>query len=371
MAPLAGRIVPTYGERLDRYATVAGSLALLSDRRLRDLVGGASVLGAGIGGTSMLLTVDEAPVFVKCVPLTDLERRPVNIMSTANLFDLPVGCQYGVGSPSFGVWREVAATVLTSSWVLGRRSESFPLLYHWRVLDRPAAVAPLSAELADIDGVVAYWHGSEAVRGRIEAIGQASSIVALFLEYLPVALPDWLAAQVDCGDEVATAAVAMIEGSLRRDIAFMNGAGLYHFDAHFGNIRTDGQRLYFADLGLATSPRFELSQAESSFLMANRSHDACHTLTRLVDWLVTELAGARYRVERDEFIVRCAEGHGPEDLLPAAAAIIRRYAPIAMVINEFYRRLHLEDRTTPYPAEEIRRACATSRLDGPWWRDDF
>jgi hypothetical protein len=104
---------------------------LLSDRRLGDLVDEARVIGSGIGGTSLLLRVEDTPVFVKSVPLTDLERRPENVMSTANLFGLPVCCQYGVGGPAFGVWREVAAHAMTTSWVLGARSESFPLLYHW------------------------------------------------------------------------------------------------------------------------------------------------------------------------------------------------------------------------------------------------
>jgi hypothetical protein len=67
-------------DRLDRYATVAGALALLSDRRLAALVEGAELLGTGIGGTSSRLHVDGIPVFVKRVPLTDLERRPENVM---------------------------------------------------------------------------------------------------------------------------------------------------------------------------------------------------------------------------------------------------------------------------------------------------
>ncbi|MFI7135214.1 hypothetical protein ACIBQ1_56840 [Nonomuraea sp. NPDC050153] len=33
----------------------------------------------------------------------------------------------------------------------------------------------------------------------------------------------------------------------------MNSRGLLHFDAHFENILTGGQRLYFADYGLAVS----------------------------------------------------------------------------------------------------------------------
>jgi hypothetical protein len=353
------------GARLDRYGAVASSLALLSDRRLGDLVDEARVIGSGIGGTSLLLRVEDTPVFVKRVPLTDLERRPENVMSTANVFGLPVCCQYGVGGPAFGVWREVAAHAMTTSWVLGARSESFPLLYHWRVLDGPSSSAPLAAELADVEGTVAYWHGSGAVRERIEAIAASSATVTLFLEYLPLGLTEWLEGQIAHGGDAAQAAVAMVEQRLRNDVAFMNSAGLFHFDAHLGNIQTDGQQLYFVDFGLATSPRFELSAAESRFLDANRSHDACHTVTRLVDWLVTELTGTPDWVDRDEFIRRCADGYDPVDLMPAAAAVIRRYAPIAVVVNDFYRRLHLEDRTTPYPVDEVERACGASGFETP------
>jgi hypothetical protein len=350
--------------RLDRHARASRALALRSDRALQDLVGEASVIGSGIGGTSMLLQVAETTVFVKCIPLTDLERRPENVMATANLFDLPMCCQYGVGSPSFGAWRELAANAMATSWVLAGDCEKFPLLYHWRVLDRPASAEPVSDELADVERAVAYWHGSAAVRRRIEAIVESSATVALFLEYLPLALPDWLAAAVS--GPAAARAIAMVEHDLRDDVAFMNAAGLFHFDAHFGNIRTDGDRLFFADFGLATSPHFDLSATELSFLATNISHDACHTITRLVDWLVTEMAAKPYRVERDGFIRRCAGGYEPVDLLPAAAAIITRYAPIAMVINEFYRRLHLEDRNTPYPVAEVERACRAARFEGPW-----
>ncbi len=51
--------------------------------------------------------------------------------------------------------------------------------------------------------------------------------------------------------------------------------------------------------------------------------------------------------------------------MPAAAAVIRRYAPIAVVVNDFYRRLHLEDRTTPYPIDEVERACGASGFETP------
>ena len=57
----------------------------------------------------------------------------------------------------------------------------------------------------------------------------------------------------------------MVERKLDAGTAFMNARGLLHFDAHFDNILTDGQRLYFADYGLALSSRFDLSEDEATF----------------------------------------------------------------------------------------------------------
>src|ERR1051326_1626345 len=79
----------SHAARLDRYGAVSTALALLSDRRLGELVDEAPVIGSGIGGTAVLLEIEGTPVFVKRVPLTDLESRSENIMSTANLFQFP------------------------------------------------------------------------------------------------------------------------------------------------------------------------------------------------------------------------------------------------------------------------------------------
>lgn len=209
-------------------------------------------------------------VFAKRVPLTDLEHRADNVMSTANLFGLPAFCQYGLGSPSFGAWRELVASIMTTNWALAGHSAAFPLLYHWRVL--PGA-APLAEEHADIEAVVRYWGGSQAVRDRLHALEQATASIVLFLEFIPHSLSDWLAAQLTAGQDAVAAACAMVESCLLADVAFMNANGLMHFDAHFDNVVTDGQRLYIIDFGLVTSPRFDLSAQQVSFLARNRTHD--------------------------------------------------------------------------------------------------
>lgn len=352
-------------DRLDRYADLAGSFALLDDVGLHTMVAAAPVISEGIGGTAKVVHVDGVPVFVKVIPLTDLERQPENLRSTADLFGLPVGCHYGVGSPGFGAWRELAAQSLSSSWVLGGRSEAFPLAYHWRVLDLPAWAGALPAELADADEAASHWRGSAAVRARVEAIATSSAALVLLLEHLPLSLPDWLAGEVALGEGAATAAINMTARNLVGEVTFMNRAGLLHFDAHLDNLRTDGRHICFTDFGLVGSPRFAMSPAEAAFLAANATHDTCHTITRLVDWLVTAFSDVADWHERDGFVRRCAEGHDPVELLPAARVIVNRYAPVAVVINEFYRCLHLEDRATPYPTEKAEQACGMAGLVGP------
>lgn len=219
------------------------------------------------------------------MPLTDLERQPANIRSTANLFKLPVFCHYGVGAigaPGFGAWRELAVHIMTTNWVLATEYEGFPLMYHWRVLPDSTA---LPEELADIERAVAYWGGRSQVRRRIEALQQSSASVALFLEYIPQNLHQWLGAQVETGDDATDQGCAMVEKDLEARTVFMNSRGLLHFDAHFENILTGGQRLYFTDYGLATSSRFELSQHEVDFLGRHQAYDRCYTATYFVKWL--------------------------------------------------------------------------------------
>ncbi|MFI6734194.1 serine/threonine protein phosphatase [Nonomuraea sp. NPDC050451] len=350
-------------ERVHRYSDVASALALHSDRQLGELLEQAQTLGSGIGGTSVLLAIDGVPVFAKRIPLTDLERQAGNVMSTANLFGLPPFCQYGIGGPSFGAWRELAASVMTTNWVLAGRSAAFPLLYHWRVL--PGAPPPID-EHADVEAVVQYWDGSAAVRDRLHALARASAGIVLFQEFIPYNLRDWLAAQLTAGQDAAIAASAMVESCLLTDVAFMNGQELTHFDGHFGNILTDGERLYIADLGLATSTRFDLSTQEIGFLERNRTHDIGYALMRLVNWLVTEICGVKtppngIPAQRNEYIRACADGADPAGAPPAVAAVIRRYAPVAAAMNDFYWDLFGTRRTTPYPSEKIERAMSAMR----------
>ncbi|MFF4364808.1 protein kinase family protein [Streptomyces sp. NPDC001594] len=310
--------------RLAAYGALSTSLALRSDRRLAESLDAAVPLGSGVGGRSALLEVDGKPVFVMRVPLTDLERLPEHARSTANLFGLPAYCQYGVGGPGFGAWRELAVHAMTTNWVLTGQHQGFPMMYHWRVLPDTAV---LPEELADVERAVAYWGGRPEVGRRIEALGRSSAALVLFLEYIPRTLDEWLTERLRAGEESADRACSLVEAELEAGTSFMNARGLLHFDAHFHNI------LY----------------------------DRCYTRSWLVNRLITKVYGYG-REEREALIRACAAGEAPPEGPGGVRAILSRHAPLAVVMTDFYGRIQDESRQTPYPLEELLRAL---RADAP------
>ncbi|MFF4503429.1 protein kinase family protein [Streptomyces sp. NPDC001401] len=340
------------------HTDLATFLALLSDRELADLVASGTPLGVGIGGRSTLVEVDGRRVFVKRVPVTDIERLPENTRSTADIFELPSFCHYGIGGPGFGsVWRELAVHTMTTNWVLADGFPGFPLMHHWRVL--PDAVQPLPVELADVEEVVAYWGGGPQVRERIEALRTASASLTLFLEYFPHTLHDWLDTQVRTDDADRTC--TRVDEWLGALTAFLHRHRLLHFDLHFQNVVTDGEEFYLVDYGLAFSPRFRLSRQERAFFDRHRDYDLVYSRAHLVNWLVTALYGYD-RQEREAFVRACAIGAHTDGLPEAATAIIARDAPLTAVLNGFFRRLRTESRQTPYPYEDLRLAYSSSTL---------
>lgn len=348
---------PLDAARLAGYGAVSTDLSMLSDHRLKEVVASAVPLGSGIGGRSAELEIAGRRVFVKRVPLTDIELRPEHVRSTANLFGLPTFYQYGAGSAGFGAWRELATHTLTTHWVLGGAYAGFPLMYHWRVLpDSPPE--GFTDEFGGVDGAVAHWEGSPAVRDRLEAIGRSPAGLVLFLEHVPHTLAGWMAGQGNAAgtDGGQGSPHAWVEEDLARGTAFMSAHGLVHFDAHFANILTDGRRLYFADFGLALSSRFDLAADESEFLADHLAYDRCHTMTHLLrQYLRDDLPGA---TERAAFLRDWIAGRRPGGIPPGLAALLDRHARPAVVMDGFHRRLLTGSKRTPFPAAELGRALA-------------
>lgn len=328
--------------RRARHETLSAFLAARSDVELAALVDTARAAGVGVGGGAAVLDVKSVPVFAKRIPLTG--RELAHPRSTANLFDLPMFCQYGIGGPGFNAWRELVANLITTDAVLAGETESFPLLYHWRVLPgRP----PIAAEHIDIDATVAALDGRPTVRARLEALAAAAFSLVLFCEYIPYPMLSWLRHD-------PTSKADTVERQLSQVVAFLRGRELLHMDGHFGNMRSDGERIYLTDFGLATSQRFDLSAAELYFVQRNATHDAGYAAMRLVNWLVTAVCGVAVPaggvpIARNEYILRCAAGYLPDDVPPAVAVILRRHASAAARMNSFYWKLFGGDLRAEYP----------------------
>ncbi len=151
-----------FQRRIKNYSEVSTSIACLSNQKISQLLVNAKPMHKGIGGKSALIYINEVPVFVKKIPLTDLERLPLNVMSTENLFNLPLFYQYGVGSAGFGAWRELAVHEMTTNWVITGECPNFPIMYHWRIL--PSGEDDINADYwGDIEKYCQYWENSDAI----------------------------------------------------------------------------------------------------------------------------------------------------------------------------------------------------------------
>ncbi|MFJ9742888.1 protein kinase family protein [Streptomyces sp. NPDC101166] len=351
-----------HAARVSAHAAVGARLSLFSDRRLETAVSAAPSLGCGIGGRSAQMEVEGSRVFVKRVPLTDVELRPEHVRSTANLFGLPLCYQYGVGSAGFGAWRELAAHIMTTSWALRNEYAGFPLLHHWRVLpDSPPA--GFLDDLGGVEGAVAHWEGSPAIRRRLEAIERSSFSLVLFLEHVPQTLAEWLAGTRDASPpgRGGESPYRWVEHELLRGTEFMSARGLVHFDAHFANLLTDGRRVYFADFGLASSREFELSPEERDFLTDHLVYDRSYAPSHLLrHHLPQDMRGG---AEHATFLRRWVGGHRPAHVPSDIAAIIDRHAQHAIVLDDFHHRLLTRSKHTPFPTAEVRRAVTAVTAD--------
>jgi hypothetical protein len=334
--------------RIINYNSLVNYLALLSDQQLLELLSQVKLLGNSNWGVTALLEIFDIPIFVKKIPLTEIERLPQNRMSTKNLFSLPTFYQYGVGSAGFGVWRELAAHTMSTNWVLKDKCANFPILYHWREL--PRTKLELTPEkLEELESSVTYWEGSPQIRERLKASLEAPAEIVLFLEYFPNDLFTWLGKEFSEDAAPRNSIYRSLEKQLETITSFMISEGFIHFDAHFNNIVTDGCHLYFTDFGLATSEAFELSEEELNFLKQHRNYDRCYTMYNLVNWLLKATFGEDHYKEELRQMVSGEE----KKLSNAISSTIEKHAPITLLLHDFFEKLRKETKKTPYPNLEL------------------
>lgn len=344
------------------YSSLSAAISGMDDAQLLALLD-AGESNAG-WGRKQTVEIDGRAVFVKRVPVTDLEME--HEFSTRNLYELPLFYQYGVGSAGFGVFRELAMHVKTTEWVLAGDIAGFPIMYHHRTLPQTSSRTPMADDR--LDGYVKYWGGSESLRRYWRDREQTRHEVVIFLEHFPFVLQQWLVEHPERIPETLD--------ELRRTIDFLRERGVLHFDAHYANIVTEGERPYLTDFGLALDREFELSEAETVFLEGHTQYDYGEVL-----WNLGYLLQAKFNALSDEekVAIKAAIGmaeagpladpfvplvdHVEElaadsrlELHPALVETIVRYREVIKLVQGFFVSLRANLRkNTPYPHAELRR----------------
>jgi len=348
--------------RRELYFQLSSAIAQMDNEQLRLLfTGNEAELGWGRNHT---IEVGQAKVFVKRMPVTDLEY--ANQFSTRNLYNLPLYYNYGVGSAGFGLFRELVTHIKTTNWVLAGAIETFPLLYHYRIMPATGEHGGVNAE--EHERYVSYWNSNEAISQFILDRARAPYQAVLFLEYIPTTVRDWL---TDYPEKLA-----MIVSDLCATITFLRKNGIIHFDAHWDNILTDGVHAYLSDFGLALDRRFALSADEARFFEEHIDYDAGAFLAGLGFQLIMHYDKAtddnRHKIRQhynlDDTITNAellsilldnVEEVAAKGFIPLTAdyvTMVAKYREIIRLTQQFYvtmRRNPKKD--TPFESEKLTR----------------
>jgi hypothetical protein len=360
-------------KRRKLYFELSSNIVLIDNARLRVLLADSDTSSAW--GRNHTIEVGRSKVFVKRVPVTDIEYD--NMFSTRNLYDLPTYYNYGFGSAGLGVFRELVAQIKTTNWVLEGAIATFPLMYHYRII-------PFEGEHAEVDKerharYVEYW-GSNANVGRYMLDrARARYEMVLFLEHIPHTVASWLPAN--------PAKMPLVTADMHATVTFLRKNGILHLDAHFNNMLTDGKRVYLTDFGLALDKEFELTPAEKEFYRQHSYFDFGYLLWNLGSFLsdiyhglpdddknrISEICGISAGAEYEE-LLPILLNHSDQIIASGIMKLDRDYATslakyrsVATLMFDFYvkmRRNNAKDTRFDH-AKLLRLLKETGFVPGP------
>jgi hypothetical protein len=299
--------------------------AMADKELLASVTAGSPPMGLGVSSAA---TIGVEKVFIKRLPLTDVEAD--HPYSTRNHFELPTFYSYGVGSAGFGPWRELAALQAVSG------VSGLPVHLHHRVMPRssPPQSLPWSEE-----AYVKYWGGNRAVGRYLQARNSATQELWIVqLEHAGSRADLWLAEHPEDVNDVL--------GQVFDAIAELRSRHMVHFDAHWGNVITDGACCRLVDFGVAMSADMELGNSEKAFLDRHLHYDYGVVLgylgLMLAITLGEEPSSQMLRHHLDD--LGSLEGRCPPTLLGA----LERYRHPILYMVDFFERIRQPDKHSTY-----------------------
>ena len=239
-------------------------------------------------------------------------------------------------------------------------------MYHHRIM--PFSGERVETPAERVAGYVKYWGGSESVAKLWSGRVDASHEVVIFLEHFPHVLQPWLIEHQERIPDVID--------ELRATIDFLRRHGVIHFDAHFNNVVTEGERPYLTDFGLVLDEGFELSEEERAFFERHTHYDYGQVLWNvgyLLSGVFNALGDDDKRAIKEKVgmgsagpladpygplveNVEAVAGDSRLGLHPDFVAAVVRYRPIMTLVQEFFVALRANLRKdTPFPHDELKR----------------
>lgn len=340
--------------RRSSFGSISTKLASLSREQIFKILKRSNLVHEGIGGQARQIELDGKLVFIKRIAISDRELLFENERSTVNFAKLPLWCLYRLGAPSFNVWRELLAHTASTNWVISGQCANVPILYHWRLL-RDSKPAPMNKKDAhELEQNLHKWGNPKELREHVQARQNSSSELLLFLESIPQNLLQFLKTEIERHGDNAIPTILSIEKKLHEAIANINARGLLHMDAHFENILTDGEEVFFTDFGLALSTLFDLSSEEQEFFQQHRDYDRCNLIMSFAQVAVIAQFGEGQWAEKlSDFLAGRLKARGPQ-----LASFLNRNAPVAMALRAFFLEGVKDIHSVDFPAQRLSQLLA-------------
>lgn len=221
-------------------------------------------------GINKIYKFNNTNIFIKAIPIAKLFIE--NRFDTKNLYDIPAYYNYGFGSAGVNPWRELLLHIKTSNFVLMKKCDFFPLLYHYRIIkdDDNRNIASLMDER-----ILKKWNNNKNIIKYLQDRIHSKFKIVLFLEYIPNVSYKYL--------EQNPYFVESFYKQTKNIISFINKNGILHNDAHLGNFLVDdNKKVYLSDFGLSLDDDFNLDNNEKKFKQMNNKLDEYYIVDNIM-----------------------------------------------------------------------------------------
>lgn len=142
----------------------------------------------------------------------------------------------------------------------------------------------------------------------------------------------------------------LVENQMQKTNYFMGSQNFLHMDAHFENILTDGEQLYYSDFGLALSDKFTLSNIENHFAKDNADYDYASGSSNLMHTVLTSYLG------KDDWRANLAKFANDElgtQIPMKVKELLSKHQDVAVKMDKFYKAIQ-RDKSTPFPSGNLK-----------------